>query len=367
MPAKIAASVTQKLSLRTALLLCFTVLLVGGCSRSSSSALSEYQARIARLTDSETVPVQRPNFERLPRVQESRSEIPEYTISLVASQRLNRCRAGQLIADRNSSLGRVQPPHLRLRHEIEMLIALPECLADADVASQSIAAELATAITHKQETLPLWTQRLLTTEPILRDALRPGRKVLGPEEMAGAQETLAALDNILYVLAAIDEYLDEPSQTDVLDDLNLAEYWQPSWQALGQSDFLPRYWRSQQHALGAMRALNLQLAGAEQALRCSATRTPVEAEYLHTVMLNFWIAELQPMFAHWNSLQQQLTVRLQQLQSFYESSAWLDYFEHLIGEQSYAAQLQREVRIHAEHWQSLLASCQLDPVSGRRN
>lgn len=367
MPAKIAASVTQKLNLRTALLLCVAALMLSACSRTSSSALSDYQGRIARLTDSDVVPVELPRFERLPRVQESRSEIPEYTISLVTSQRLNRCRAGQLIADRNSSLGRVQPPHLRVRHEIEMLIALPECLADTDVASPSIAAELAAAISHKQETLPLWTQRLVTAETILRDTLRPGRNLLAPDDMGGAQESLAALDNILYVLAAIDDYIQQPSHTETLGDLNLADFWQPSWQVLGQSDFLPRYWRSQQHALGAMRALNQQLAGAEQALRCSATRTPLEAEYLHTVMLNFWIAELQPMFARWDGFQQQLTVRLRQLQSYYESPAWQDYFDRLVGDQSYAAQLQREVRIHAEYWQQLLAACQLDPVSGQRN
>lgn len=367
MPAKIAASVTQKLSLRTALLLCFAVILLSACSRTSSSALSDYQRRIARLTDSQVIPIELPQFERLPRVQETRSEIPEYTISLVTSQRLNRCRAGQLIADRNSSLGRVQPPHLRLRHEIEMLIALPECLADTDVASPSIATELTAAIAHKQETLPLWKQRLVTAETILRDTLRPGRNVLNPDEMRGAQETLAALDNILYVLAAIDNYLHDPRHTDALVELNLADFWQPSWQVLGQSDFLPRYWRSQQHALGAMRALNQQLAGADQALRCSATRIPVEAEYLHTVMLNFWIAELQPMFARWDGFHQQLTVRLLELQGYYELPAWQDYFEHLVGSNSYAAQLQQEVRIHAEYWQQVLAACQLNPVSGRRN
>ena len=89
------------------------------------------------------VATERPEFPQPPRVQVPREAIPEFTISFSGKPRDSIVvGAGQLIAERNSSLGRVQPPNARLRHELAMLTALPECLQDAHIADSSIASEL---------------------------------------------------------------------------------------------------------------------------------------------------------------------------------------------------------------------------------
>lgn len=384
MSAKFAASVAQKNYLGTTLMRLSTLFLSGvspfflclllsttlltACSRTSEDALLDYQKRIARLTDAPLIAVERPPFPQPPRVQVTREEIPEFTISLVASQRLNRCRAGQLIAERNSSLGRVQPPNARLYHEIAMLSALPECLLDPQIASSSVAEELVSAIAHKQRTVPLWRQRMITNDPVIRDRLRPGRQQLKVDDMAAAAETLAAIDYFLYSFKLIDQHLaqDAEEQKALLHEQLDLKDWQTAIASLGQKDFLSRYWRSQQHALGYMRALNAQLTDAGTLMGCNDNRQPVAAKYLHNVLMTFWIEQLQPMFARWDGFQQQLEPRISALAKYADHPEWTDYMQQLAGPDSLAQQVQQEVRRHAELWQHVLATCGLEVTSPAR-
>ncbi|MCL4409333.1 DUF3080 family protein [Aliidiomarina haloalkalitolerans] len=371
MSAQFAASVAQKKYLGTTLIptlvSVFLVLFLSACSRTSDDALLDYQKRIARLTDAPLVATERPEFPQPPRVQVTREAIPEFTISLVASQRLNRCRAGQLIAERNSSLGRVQPPNARLRHELAMLTALPECLQDAHIADSSIASELTAAIAHKTSTLPNWRQRMITNDPIMRDSLRPGRNLLAVETMAAASETLEAIDYFLYIFTEIERFLAATQTSGSLtaeSDLQVIEVnlndWQVAVAALGQGDFLGRYLRSQQHALGYMQALNQQLTDAGTLVGCRPNHQPAAADYLHNVLMAFWIGELQPMFARWDGYQQQLEPRIQALSDYVDHPQWHAYFRYLAGSESIAQQLQQEVRHHAELWQQVLQTCGLE-------
>ncbi|RUO22288.1 hypothetical protein CWE08_03620 [Aliidiomarina iranensis] len=317
---------------------------------------ADYQTRIERLSDVAPVPEELPNFPLQPGISDVRQDIPEGNIGLLASMRLNRCRAGQLIAQRNSSMGRVQSVQARVLYEIEMIPALKECLQLPEVAESNMAATLELALAEKIEHLPLWIDRFWSSEPAVRDTFRPARDTLSVKESTNIAEVIAALN---YFTTLFTEVQATPEQNHV----NKGE-WQLHMQTLGTSRAIPELLRTQQHVVAWLAALNQQLSGAAEALGCSANMPeqyrPQNAEYMQNILNSMWIEQLQPALARWDRYQRQINSVLPQILAQVSASEWHSYLIEISDEQSLAAKNRILAREHAERWQEFLASCQLE-------
>ena len=110
-----------------------------------------------------------------------------------------------------------------------------------------------------------------------------------------------------------------------------------------------------------MQALNQQLTDAGTLVGCRPNHQPAAADYLHNVLMAFWIGEYT---AHvcplgWfisNSLSHVFKLYL----TMFDHPQWHAYFRYLAGSESIAQQLQQEVRHHAELWQQVLQTCGLE-------
>lgn len=313
-----------------------------------NDTFADYQNRIARLLSAERIPNQVPRFAEQPRINQVMLPIPEGSIGLINSQRLNRCRAGQLIANRNSSLGRVQPTHARVRYEIDMISALSECLADEAIQETSLVPLLEQALHEKITYLPLWISRFWSSEAVIRDTLRPGRNARSIHNEYDSTASIAALNYFSHLFA---ELLANPFAAQID-----SEQWQQHIQVLGTQDTIPSLLRSQQASVGWLTTLNEQLENAGEQLQCQR-RVPVNAEYLQNVLHSIWIAQLQPALAQWEAEQRALNDALSRIETQVKSDAWRQYLSELHGYNSLANEVQQLTRAHAMSWQKFLNNC----------
>src|SRR5690554_4307827 len=99
------------------------LLLLVAASNSCTSVndrLDDYQARLNRVLDEQTTAQSVTRVPRRP-VQHNRLALPQADINLLELLRLDQCRIGLTVAQKNSSLGRVALPSQQLLMELELL------------------------------------------------------------------------------------------------------------------------------------------------------------------------------------------------------------------------------------------------------
>lgn len=325
---------------------------LSGCSRGVENDLADYQQRLSRLLDEPKIAVELPSNPRMPRTQEVQTPIPEISISLLDSMRLDRCRVGQLVAERNSSLGRVQSTQSRVHYEIQMIAALQECLASPAADEERIAELLTSALAHKVDTLPLWFDRFLTSESVIRERMRVSRSTLNLENTQQGSASVAALTYFADVFTGL--------STDPLGYQVDPEHWNEHMRHLGQNNFLSDFWRTQQVVHGYLIELNNMLNDAGDKVGCQGQSVPQQAHYLQNVMHSLWIAELQTKLARLQGYEQQIAAQLRRLQQFVRHEPWQNYIEELIGTESHGEYIREHSREHAQHYQGFLTQCGFD-------
>lgn len=288
----------------------------------------------------------------MPRSGELRIEIDRLSINLLDSFRLDRCRLGQVVAERNSALGKIQSTSARLRYEIDSISAIEECLASGEVTDARLENMLQDALTHKRESLPLYIDQVLTRSDEFRHSLRASSNTHSVTETAGFEETLAAL-----------VYLDTLFETALNGDTASIELnsYNRHLQTLAQSDFLPRHWRTMQRNAAWLDSLNDMLIDGGDKIGCRPPSIPQRAEYLYNVMISLFAGEIQPMLARWTTYHNEIAPILASLQQKSLQPEWRAYIDELIAEGSHADQVAQYTLRHAHLWQDILAQCQMRP------
>ncbi len=328
------------------------VLTLSACSDTVMSRMDNYANRLERLAGEQQPPVALITAPEQPRVSEVRLQLPELSISLTDSFRLNQCRLGHLIAERNSSLGKVMTPAAQLYYEIDVTHALKECLAAPLDLSPRLRESLEQALTQKEGALKLAVHNFLTTDDVWRSSFRLSRNTLPLTEADDFTHTFTALRYFAHTLSLI---VADPHHPEI----NLTQ-WHEQLETLGQAQFLSSYWRTLATVPAELDALTELLNKATNNIGCTNIARPQKAEYLHNVMLHIFIAKLQPAFARWVHYGQQLDPVIQQLTELTQGSTWPSYVQQL--NQGKVQSLQRSTREHAEQWQVLLKKCRLSPT-----
>jgi hypothetical protein len=91
----------------------------------------------------------------LPRLRELRQPLTEASINLLDFLSLGSCELQGVIAERNSSLGRLATPTTRLVHELEFLDLADDCVAALPEEEADLIEELQAVIATKKRELPI--------------------------------------------------------------------------------------------------------------------------------------------------------------------------------------------------------------------
>lgn len=319
---------------------------------SALAPLADYQQRVANTLQREAITYQPAAYPRLPDVRTLRTKVPRISVSLLDSWRLDQCAAGQLIAQRNSALGKLEQGISRYFSDLQLTHALQTCVTELEQANAAqLATRLRKAMHAKQQTLAASQQLAIATDDALRHTLRVAPQTLASADDAAFASNIAALDRVLGVLA---EAHIQPS----IVSTEQKEQLEQALEQLHQSDYLPRLWRTL-HTLSAyLQQLNPLVTDVATAAGCASKGRPQRAEVLHTVFLKYFIQHVQPQLAGFTRQGYVVNERLQHLTALNTHPELDAYLQQLL---QLTERLNRESKRHVEPWQTFFKACQYQP------
>lgn len=326
-------------------------LFITACSKPQQAFMSDYSKRIERLSQVPSPALIQVPSPVQPQISALRQLLPDVRISLMDSFRLNSCRLSQVVAERNSSLGKVMTPANQLLYEVEVTRALRDCLSQPEALSQPLKQDLESALLSKKRSLGLAIHNFLTTDDIWRQQFRMGSVGLPFDDHDEFTNTYIALRYFAHTLSLL-------AESPFHQDINLSD-WHTHIETLHRSQFLPAYWRTLAFMPQQLDLISHQLGHARTQLGCSPVARTQEALYMHNVMMARYIGQLQPALARWYHYGQQIEPVLIQLMTLTQGTQWQTHAQALgLGT---AHRLQTSSRYHTEQWQALLQTCRLTP------
>jgi len=328
-------------------------LLGAGCTPNSDSEFAVYRDRLARTLAME-LPAPSPLKAPIPELQPIKATaIEEIRVDLLDMLALDACGVqpnlpslGNLIAERNSSLGKVMAYSTQLQYEIILLRALEACLhhLEQDSAGKKaldIPSDLRKTLNaifrQKQQQLTARLLNFLTLDKTLRQQLNGSQR---PLDLTSGQavETLQALQNLLTLKQNIQRRdYQSASSIDINQQLAL----------LYQGQILADLQHSLRSNLTQMRMLNSQLHTLKPQWCKAGTQ-----DILQQVLLQVFIGKVQQQLAHQDGIAQQLIPNLQLLymNTPLSSEVELRFYQPW-------QQLHHELKTHIDWWQRLRNSC----------
>lgn len=133
--------------------LSFLLIGLSACSL-NNSLLEEYTTRLARTLDVDRPEVSRGELPVMPRQRDLRMTATEASIDLLDFLALGDCELQSVVAEKNSSLGRVATPLSNLIYELRFLSLAEICAEQISTNEPELAEQLAEVVGVKTEELP---------------------------------------------------------------------------------------------------------------------------------------------------------------------------------------------------------------------
>lgn len=338
-------------------LLNFTLLLLlTGCGRTPADHLTDYRQRVARVLEAE-LPDVRAQPLRVARlaVAHNALPLPQADISLLDLLRLDQCRIGQAVAQKNSTLGKVAAASQRLSQELIILRDGPACVAQLQDKDPELAAELAAAWQAKQQArLNYWWNAWLSGQEwqhFVASAARP----LDWDDAAPAHISLS--------LTALDYALQQGQQM-AAGDYHPAPEMELQLQQLLLGETLGR-WLASQYLLTA--TLNEVAALLEQRLQqrplCPAGRPTPQAQILNNVFYKIYAGRVQPYLSLTDRLGKRLLPRIRRMAALPTDGPPAAFRQWLAQVEQAQQQFKVANQRHVQAWQAVLRQCGLMPGS----
>ena len=330
-------------------------LLAAGCSHGPDAQLADYQARLSRVLDEQTPAHPMTRVARRP-VQQNRLPLPQADINLLELLRLDQCRIGLTIAQKNSSLGRVALPSQQFLMELELLTHGPACVAVLQqTGDERLAAGLEAALAQKYAArLHYWWNAWPGSDEWQQFSGSHTPLDWTVQEPAALESTLLALDFALTQAGQL-------QSRDVSAALQGSESLEMHLQQLGQGKLLGR-WLSSAYVL--IPALHQSAALLEQRLArgglCPAGKPTASANILQNVFVKFYAGQVQPYLALTDRVGRELLPRLEQL-ALRMPDAPAGFFNWLTELQRIRTELSQANQRHVQAWQAQLRQCGMMP------
>lgn len=350
-----------------ALLLCLSALLAA-CGRSSPEAMLEnYSDRVARVLEEpinshlQATPV----IALLPPRRERLLPLTDLRQGLIDVLALRHCNLLGLIAQRNSSLGKVMLPSKQLVYEMRLLSQVRDCraqLAQSSDADAEFKQQLDSIYSLKVRELPavLWNaiyaSREMESNFSMGDPPLPLR--LDDNQSDGSEAALRSLQ----VLADLQTLIATPNWQLPAGLGQLEQHYQTLEANRFGSQWLKSVWLLSQTLEHTAQALDRRQ---QRASLCPQQRPTPKARILLNVFNKYYAGEVQPYMARvdrsgqrWKALHQQL------LNNLPATPAMRDYQWHIFADTNPDSLWQGYIQArdhHTRSWQATLRHCNLMP------
>jgi hypothetical protein len=338
------------------LLLAALLALLCGCADDPAQALwQDYLARLERLTDNQAPPPAEIPRHRYPDHSQLQQPLPDIRSGLWRFMELRQCgNLMALVSERNSSLGKLQAPSLRLSYELRFLEQARQCLDSDTLAGQpELRQWLQGVVEEKQQALM----------PLMWNLGFAGRELAGYFSLAVAAPAPDSGDSLLAARHALDHLAglagamkrpQPPADTGSLEaDL----------QRLDNSRAGGRVLEGLRMARRQLPRATALLNSLEGARLCPKGRVSRQAQRLNNVFTEIYGKRVQPWLSDVSQAADSHATRLWRLrEAFTINSPALDaWLEAGFSEQGHTGGLQDALQAHVDAWQQALKPCGLAP------
>ncbi|WP_233218462.1 DUF3080 domain-containing protein [Photobacterium sp. GB-210] len=344
---------------RLSLILFISIMLIGCKQNDNEDAFDTYHQRLANVLDIDKTPFPETPLQLLPAKRVLIQPLADIRIGLLDAYELRQCGLFQLIAERNSILGKVQDKTRGLRYELLLLDGLQYCLETLPKDSDLLT-ELAPIYQQKKQQLPLVFWNTLFTGEEWRKQLTLGHHLLESNQTTQFNASLSAfsyINNLLSNSIKRSNNITAPySNKDKYQ--NLFEHQQQIY----NSRYIGDLFYSMQRTTTLLNTITEQLTQSQDAILCGKNMNQQKAQYLRNVFYKFYVPTIQPYLSTLDSQYRQIQPVLQQIlqqlnqPNIHLSSPMQTYIAFYVDGDLYQ-QFHEATLAHVKFWQRLFKQC----------
>ncbi|SIN87204.1 DUF3080 domain-containing protein [Salinivibrio sp. ES.052] len=325
--------------LKTILLLITLVGLVGCQSDDPAKAMmADYYQRLGNVLDAPTPDFKTPAVPTLPRKRELVQPLDALRMGVLDAYELRQCGLFNLIAERNSSLGKVADRFRQLDYELNFLRIAEQCLPK--VKDPSIQSELEQALARKREQRDTVIWNTLIDSDAWRGQLSLPTHTLPIE--------LPAHSNAISTIEQFSQLLDNsPAPNESVID------WQES---IEKQRILGALFVSLSNHTAWLNQTSELIANHQEKVLCGGNFDTTRLERLQTVFYKFYVGDVQPYLARVDGLYRDLSPALSRFNQLQTPDAFSAYKNAYWQGEAYH-QYKNAIKHHADVWQQLFQRC----------
>ncbi|WP_394251676.1 DUF3080 domain-containing protein [Vibrio profundi] len=320
------------LLLKHSSLLCIAVMLTGCFNEGPEDLFNDYQAKIVSVQDADKIKVEW-EFEGLPRKRELLLNVPSLSIGLIDSYQLRQCGLFNLIAERNSVLGKVADEFRNYDYQVALLEGVGNCLSSNELDPQIITL-LMEIERQKLSQFPLHQWNLIYAS----DAMQ--------SQMRGSQWLPADIGEQVRKVSDALEQLNQALSTPLVSGKTIEVQ-----EVLEKSSTLGDLYYSLAHASVELDTITKQLTTFDSKIICGKQRDTTKFRYLNNVFEQQYIDKVQPYMALLDGYYQQLAPQLVLFEAQPELHSY--YFPIQDAHQAF----RESTREHVNYWKKLFKRC----------
>jgi hypothetical protein len=324
----------------TALLL--STSLLTGCNEwfnPEKAVFEKYNQRLANVLDTSESELEASPAVTIPDKRELFQELPRLSLGLLESYQLRQCGLFNLLAEKNSQLGKVQDAFYDFDYQTNLLRTLNGCLSDYPLSDEENT-KLNGLYDQKWHHLTVHLDNMLLTS----DAMR--KQLTGSEWLP-----LESKDQVAHVrdaFLALDEMYQTPYRTlSRLPDVTIVNY----QEEIEKTRLVGRLYYTLIDATHWLEQTTHMLEANQDKIICGANRDTTQFRYLRNVFQTIYVAEVQPYMAYVDSTYQQLDGGLSLVEKRMQAHG-ANY-----GIEKAHDQFREETMKHVQFWKNLFKRC----------
>jgi len=328
---------------------------LSGCDPFSrpDTMLDEYLERLSRVLEYQQTSIDVVALDRLPSIKYRRYEIEPYTVNMLQFFSLYGCELQVLAGEKNSVLGKVMKPALRLDYELRFITAAEKCI-EQNKNGAELQDTIQQVVMYKKAQLPkvlwnaIWTNDEITNYLSYSDGFYPLMNDLGHSTTS---RKLSKLNKL------IEQLLSQQYQTDTTILNQLLYQWQydaSAGQLLKSTKVITQY----------LKQANIIMAHRLKKPICYNNKSNPKAEIMEQFFFNIYIAKIQPYIAKTHQQTQIILPELNKMANFIAAPS-VEFKQYK--QQFSTAKLStwggfgKAIQQHTELWQSMLEQCGMRP------
>ncbi len=333
------------------LTLLFFTLFIAGCDLipPEQAMMEKYHQRLANVLDVSTTKIAPPPAIIIPRRRELFQPLPRLSLGLLESYQLRQCGLFNLLADKNSQLGKVQDSFHDMDYQISLLRTLNSCITNFSLSDEE-RAKLDSLYSQKWNQLHTHIDNLLLTSGSMQKQLTASDWL-----HIDHKHQIARIDDFFNILGEM--YDTQYKAISRLPNANLVNY----QEEIEKTRLIGKLYYSLAHVTLWLNETTQMLETNQSKIACGENRDITQFRYLHNVFQTIYAKEIQPYLAYLDGTYLRLNVGIKLI----EKRMALHGETYKLIETHHA--FREKTLEHMKFWQGLFKRCGVTVGNVRSN